>query len=203
MQQLDDRNDMIAVMGRRVRQARLENKMHLEELGEALNPKLSYQQIQKYEMGVNRLPSVTLAQVAKVLKRPLKWFFTEDDDAVTEGDEAVAVAELAFIQAFNALAKVYHRHYRACGMWDGSEGQSFATKIAKCHAELSEALEAHRCQDAMDDKLTDRRGTEVELSDALRIIMDMSVGFKLDVAGAAVDKFRYDLTRPYLHGKDY
>ena len=73
--------------------------------------------------------------------------------------------------------------------------------IALMHSELSEALEADR-KDLMDDKLTHRKGLEVELADAVIRIMDFSQGKDLDVDGAVLEKLNYNKTRPYLHGEN-
>ena len=76
-----------------------------------------------------------------------------------------------------------------------------AQAIALMHSELSEALEADR-KDLMDDKLTHRKGLEVELADAVIRIMDFSQGKDLDVGGAVIEKLNYNKTRPYLHGEN-
>lgn len=76
-----------------------------------------------------------------------------------------------------------------------------AQAIALMHSELSEALEADR-KDLMDDKLTHRKGLEVELADAVIRIMDFSQGKDLDVGGAVIEKLDYNKTRPYLHGEN-
>ena len=76
-----------------------------------------------------------------------------------------------------------------------------AQAIALMHSELSEALEADR-KDLMDDKLTHRKGLEVELADAVIRIMDFSQGKNLDVDGAIAEKLNYNKTRPYLHGEN-
>lgn len=66
--------------------------------------------------------------------------------------------------------------------------------IALMHSELSEALEAYR-KDTMDDKLTHRKGIEVELADCLIRIFDAAGGLGLDVAGALIEKNRYNQIR--------
>ena len=76
-----------------------------------------------------------------------------------------------------------------------------AQAIALMHSELSEALEADR-KDLMDDKLTHRKGLEVELADAVIRIMDFSQGKDLDVDGAVLENLNYNKTRPYLHGEN-
>lgn len=74
--------------------------------------------------------------------------------------------------------------------------------IALIHSELSEGLEAHR-KDLMDDKLTHRKGLEVELADALIRILDMGAGLGMDIGGALMEKLDYNSKREYKHGKNY
>jgi transcriptional regulator with XRE-family HTH domain len=62
-------------VGQRVRQRRTLLGMSQEKLGEALN--LTFQQIQKYERGANRVGSSRLFQMARVLDVPIAYFFDE------------------------------------------------------------------------------------------------------------------------------
>ena len=76
-----------------------------------------------------------------------------------------------------------------------------AQAIALMHSELSEALEADR-KDLMDDKLTHRKGLEVELADAVIRIMDFTQGKDMDLDNTIAEKLAYNTTRPYLHGEN-
>ena len=60
-------------VGLRVRVARLELRMSQEKLGEALG--ITFQQIQKYEKGTNRIGSSRMMQIAITLQKPIEWFF--------------------------------------------------------------------------------------------------------------------------------
>jgi transcriptional regulator with XRE-family HTH domain len=60
-------------VGGRVRLRRREIGMTQEELAERLG--ITYQQIQKYEKGTNRIGASRLHQVAGVLGVPVPWFF--------------------------------------------------------------------------------------------------------------------------------
>ena len=64
-------------IGRRMKMRRLQLGMSQEKLGGALG--LTFQQIQKYEKGVNRVGAGRLQQVAKILEVPVSFFF---DDVV-------------------------------------------------------------------------------------------------------------------------
>lgn len=60
-------------VGERLKRARTECDMSQERVAEALD--ISYQQLQKYEKGINRLPSERMALLAKLFKKPITYFF--------------------------------------------------------------------------------------------------------------------------------
>ena len=66
--------------------------------------------------------------------------------------------------------------------------------LALIHSEVSEALEGYR-KDLMDDHLPERKMIEVELADTIIRILDLSGYLGLDIAGAIVDKWKYNQTR--------
>ena len=70
----------------------------------------------------------------------------------------------------------------------------FATKIALCHSELSEALEGDR-KDLMDDHLPHRKMAEVELADALIRIFDLAGAMQFDIGSALKEKLVYNASR--------
>lgn len=72
--------------------------------------------------------------------------------------------------------------------------RNFGEVIALMHSELSEALEADR-KDLMDDHLPHRKGVEVELADCVIRILDTAAALGLDVAGALIEKNRYNQQR--------
>ncbi len=60
-------------VGRRVRTARLAHRISQERLADAVG--VSFQQIQKYEKGVNRIGTGRLHAIAKFLDLPVTYFF--------------------------------------------------------------------------------------------------------------------------------
>jgi transcriptional regulator with XRE-family HTH domain len=62
-------------VGNRMRMRRLLVGMSQEKLGELLG--ITFQQVQKYEKGSNRVSASRLYQVAKVLAVPVQFFFDE------------------------------------------------------------------------------------------------------------------------------
>ncbi|CFX27544.1 Uncharacterized HTH-type transcriptional regulator Smed_0045 [Candidatus Filomicrobium marinum] len=71
-------------VGARVRLRRMLLGMSQEKLGERLG--LTFQQIQKYEKGVNRIGASRLFDMARVLGVPIQFFY----DEVPNGDSAEA-----------------------------------------------------------------------------------------------------------------
>lgn len=72
--------------------------------------------------------------------------------------------------------------------------RNFGEVIALMVSELTEALEADR-KGLMDDKLPHRDGREVEFADCIIRILDTAAALGLDVAGALVEKNRYNRER--------
>lgn len=72
--------------------------------------------------------------------------------------------------------------------------RNFGEVVALMHSELSEALEADR-KGLMDDKLPHRDGREVEFADCIIRILDTCAALGLDVAGAVIEKNRYNIQR--------
>lgn len=60
-------------LGRRLRAWRMERRVSLQALAASLG--CSYQQVQKYERGANRISAATLARIAVVLKTPVAEFY--------------------------------------------------------------------------------------------------------------------------------
>jgi transcriptional regulator with XRE-family HTH domain len=60
-------------VGSRVRMRRMMLSMSQEKLGDALG--LTFQQVQKYEKGTNRIGASRLQQISSILQVPISFFF--------------------------------------------------------------------------------------------------------------------------------
>src|SRR6201746_2552328 len=60
-------------VGARVRMRRMMLSMSQEKLGDALG--LTFQQVQKYEKGANRIGASRLQQISQILQVPVSFFF--------------------------------------------------------------------------------------------------------------------------------
>ena len=104
-------------VGSRVRSLRIQLKMSQTDLGESLG--ITFQQVQKYEKGKNRISSSRLHQIAKVLGVTPPYFFQDPlaevahhgSAAMKDFDEFCASREgVALMQAFVRIKDKAMRH---------------------------------------------------------------------------------------------
>jgi transcriptional regulator with XRE-family HTH domain len=70
-------------VGARVRMRRMMLSMSQEKLGDALD--LTFQQVQKYEKGTNRIGASRLQQISQILQVPVAFFFEGAPNAQVGG----------------------------------------------------------------------------------------------------------------------
>jgi transcriptional regulator with XRE-family HTH domain len=90
--QQSDANGIDRQVGERVRRRRILLGLTQDQLAEVLG--ISYQQIQKYETGANRISAGRLAQIAEALEVQPGWFFGTSDRSDSAGSSSRAVIEL-------------------------------------------------------------------------------------------------------------
>jgi transcriptional regulator with XRE-family HTH domain len=73
-------NPVDKYVGSRVRMRRMMLGMSQEKLGNALG--LTFQQVQKYEKGTNRIGASRLQQISNILQVPVSFFFDGAPDVV-------------------------------------------------------------------------------------------------------------------------
>src|ERR1700680_1256944 len=86
-------------LGKRIRLRRVEQQISQSELGKKLG--VSFQQVQKYEKGVNRVGAARLQQVATALNVPVTFFF--DDVDARANDSKREVESLLFLDSSCSL----------------------------------------------------------------------------------------------------
>lgn len=101
-------------VGGRVRLRRTLLGMSQEKLGSALN--LTFQQIQKYERGSNRIGSSRLYQLSRILDVPVSFFFDDMPNepsvrasGVSEGEQAAYEKERFTKRETLELVRAYYR----------------------------------------------------------------------------------------------
>lgn len=91
------------LVGKRIRTQRLVRKMSQSELGKQLG--ITFQQIQKYESGVNRVGAGRLQTIAKIFDLPVSVFFGEDN-ATLDASDAANETVLNFLNTARAVKLV-------------------------------------------------------------------------------------------------
>jgi transcriptional regulator with XRE-family HTH domain len=91
------------LVGKRIRTQRLVRKMSQSELGKQLG--ITFQQIQKYESGVNRVGAGRLQTIAKIFDLPVSVFFGEDN-ATQDASDTANETVLNFLNTARAVKLV-------------------------------------------------------------------------------------------------
>jgi transcriptional regulator with XRE-family HTH domain len=79
--------DVDVHLGERLRRRRREIGWTLDQLAEAIG--VRFQQIQKYETGVNKMSAARLWAIAEALRVPVSYFYAGLDEAFREPQVAV------------------------------------------------------------------------------------------------------------------
>ncbi len=99
-------------VGGRVRAGRTLIGMSQEELGEHVG--LTFQQIQKYENGMNRIGAGRLWRFSLILGRPISWFFEGIGERKRKGDDLLAKREtLQLVRYLSACDPDFRKHLAA------------------------------------------------------------------------------------------
>ncbi len=101
-----------AHVGGRVKACRTLIGMSQEDLGKHVG--LSFQQIQKYEKGMNRIAASRLWVISLVLGRPISWFFEGIGERKRKVEDFLAKREtLQFVRYFSACDPDVQNHLAA------------------------------------------------------------------------------------------
>jgi transcriptional regulator with XRE-family HTH domain len=85
-------------VGARVRMRRMMLGMSQEKLGEALG--LTFQQVQKYEKGTNRIGASRLQQISGILQVPVSFFFEGAPDLIFREEASRGSPSPAYLSDF-------------------------------------------------------------------------------------------------------
>ncbi len=96
-------------IGKRMRALRLERGLSQTELGSMLD--VTFQQVQKYEKGSNRVAAGRLHRVAEALSVPITFFYAGPGEKVRDTDVDSVDVGLGFLQTAGAvrLVRAYSR----------------------------------------------------------------------------------------------
>ena len=90
-------------VGSRVRMRRMMLGMSQEKLGDALG--LTFQQVQKYEKGTNRIGASRLQQIAHILQVPVEFFFEGAPNLHGAGGTVKDAPSTAYVSDFLATSE--------------------------------------------------------------------------------------------------
>ena len=90
-------------VGSRVRMRRMMMSMSQEKLGNALG--LTFQQVQKYEKGTNRIGASRLQQIAEALQVSVSFFFEGVPSVGREASGAADTSSPAYVHDFLAMSE--------------------------------------------------------------------------------------------------
>ena len=125
-------NPVDKYVGSRVRMRRIMLGMSQEKLGEALD--LTFQQVQKYEKGTNRIGASRLQQISDILQVPVSFLFEGGPtgmpslDGTTNGSSPSYVSDFLATSEGLALTRAFTRIADA--------------KVRRCIVDLVEQLAA-------------------------------------------------------------
>jgi len=91
-------------IGRRIRALRLERGLSQTELGNLLG--VTFQQVQKYEKGANRVAAGRLQRVAEALTVPITFFYEGSTSEEDHGDSDTVDVGLGFLKTAGAVRLV-------------------------------------------------------------------------------------------------
>jgi transcriptional regulator with XRE-family HTH domain len=98
-----------AEIAKRLRALRLQRGLSQSALGKVLG--VTFQQVQKYERGTNRMTAGRLCRIAEVFDVPVAFFFAEIDGRQSAAAPGPVAVEFDFLQTKGAmrLALAYSR----------------------------------------------------------------------------------------------
>jgi len=85
-------------VGSRVRMRRMMLAMSQGKLGDALG--LTFQQVQKYEKGTNRIGAGRLQEISHILQVPIAFFYEEARDGSAPAESEASTRSLALLDEF-------------------------------------------------------------------------------------------------------
>jgi transcriptional regulator with XRE-family HTH domain len=109
------RSEVDVLVGRRLREARLLAGLSQGQLGARIG--VTFQAVQKYESGENRLSASRLLAVAEFLRQPLSFFFGDLSETEAAAPASLTAKEIKLL-----------RYYRGIGT---EEARDWMLKLAK------------------------------------------------------------------------
>lgn len=123
-------------------------------------------------------------------------------DAYRTSAMCVVQSNREFVDSFNKVQRLAYQISKDHGFHDGGQ-RNEGECIALMHSELSEALDALRHDNPVDEHCSNFHNLEVELADCIIRIMDYAEMKQLPLAEALLAKMQVNCMRPYKHAKQF
>ncbi len=130
-------NPVDKYVGSRVRMRRIMLGMSQEKLGEALG--LTFQQVQKYEKGTNRVGASRIQQIAEILQVPVSFLFEGGPSGIAHADGTVDGPSPSYVSDFLATSEGLALTRAFTRITD--------TKLRRSIVDLVEQIAAHESAD--------------------------------------------------------
>lgn len=109
-----------------------------------------------------------------------------------------------FQRSFQEMSQRAYDLAVAKGFWDNQAADcKLSEQVALLHSECSEVLEAIRKGNPPDDKIKEFSSAEAELADLVIRAMNLAYSQEWNIGGAILAKHKYNVSRPFKHGKKF
>jgi transcriptional regulator with XRE-family HTH domain len=99
------KSEVVLFVATKIKNARLRKGMSQGDLAETIG--LTFQQVQKYEKGVNMVSANCLFDIAAAVGQPVSYFFPENKKDVAENEAASVRVEKAEIEEIVSKLKTF------------------------------------------------------------------------------------------------
>ena len=106
------------------------------------------------------------------------------------------------IFSLNLFSKCVHNNALKKGFWrHKTEEINLIHAVSQVYDEVCEFRDAVFDKNRMDKHLTNNTNLSVEIADIIMVLLDIGCHLKLQIPKIMIEKYLFNLSRPYLHGE--